>query len=258
MHVLVAFLSRCTLRRARCLLLGPGVIGSIFLIAVLKSLVKDADALDAVACLLLSLELEAHLHFVVLLSLVGKLVWDIRVLIVSAQNGVASLGRVACLATSLFVVLDRFVVVGVVFAELRNPEVECYYFGTAFPGRDLDEIVHEEPGLNEGEGLAEADGGELRDDDGCDAWVLAVVAVDAVAHDRSCGASRCSLALRLRRLYHLLVLYQLLKMTRCQSLHVVYHNVIWRLQSIDFDDPLHFIVPALVRLLLLDTVAQVV
>ena len=49
--------------------------------------------------------------------------------------------------------------------------------------------MHKEPGLNEGEGLAEAHGRELSNDDRGDAWVLAVMPVDSVADDRARGAT---------------------------------------------------------------------
>ena len=47
-------------------------------------------------------------------------------------------------------------------------------------------------------------------------------------------------------------------MTGCQSLHVVNHDVIGCLQSINLNDSLDLFVPALVRLLFLYTVAKIV
>ena len=81
--------------------------------------------------------------------------------------------------------------------------------------------------------------------------------VDAVAHGGRCPASGGSLT-RLRCLDHLLVLDQLLQVTRCQSLYVVDDYVVRGLQGIDLDDPLHILVPAFIRLLLLYAIAQVV
>ena len=143
------------LRRALGLLLGRSIIGCILLIAILQSLVEYADPLDAVARLLLRLELEAHLHLVILLSLVCELVRDVRILIVGAQNSITRLRCVAGLQCfNLLVILDRLVVIRIVLAKLRNPKVECNDFRTTFPGSNFDEIVHKESRLDERESLA--------------------------------------------------------------------------------------------------------
>ena len=141
------------------------VIRRVFLVAVLQALVQDADAFDAVASLLLGFEFETHFDLMVLLSLVSELILDVRVLVIRAQYGIVCSGDLAILAAPLFIILHRPIVVGIVFAELRYPEVEGNYLGTAFPRCYLDEIVHEEARLDEREGLAEAYGRELRDDD---------------------------------------------------------------------------------------------
>ena len=60
--------------------------------------------------------------------------------------------------------LNKSVVVRVVLTELRYSEVECDDLGRAFPGSDLDEVMHEEARLDEGIGLAEANCCELSDD----------------------------------------------------------------------------------------------
>jgi hypothetical protein len=145
---------------------------------------------------------------VILLSLIGKLVRDVRILIVGAQNSISRRRRVTWLqCVNFLVVLDRLVIIRIVLAKLRDPKVECYNFCAAFPGSNLDKIVHKESRLNERECLAEANSSELCDDDGGDAWILAVVAIDAVAHHRPRIATRHSLTLRLCCLYHLLMLY---------------------------------------------------
>lgn len=75
---------------------------------------------------------------------------------------------------------------------------------------------------------------------------------DAAAHVRL-GL----LGLRLRSL-ELLMLDQLLKVARRQTLDVIYHDVIGGGQGILFDDAAHVFMPAFVALLLLDSVAEVV
>ena len=153
------------LRRALGLLLGRSIIGCVLLITILQSLVEYADPLNAVARLLLRLELEAHLDLVILLSLICELVRDIWILVIGAQNSITRLWRVAGLqCIDLLVILDRLVVIGIVFAKLRNSKVECNDFCTTFPGSNFDEIVHKESRLDKREGLAQADSRVLCDD----------------------------------------------------------------------------------------------
>ena len=135
-------------------------------------------------------------------------------MVVGAQNSIGRLRRITWLQlVNLIIILNRLVIIRIVLAKLRYPKVECYDFCATFPRSNLNKIMHEESRLNERESLAEAYGCELCDDDGGNTGVLAVVAVDAVAHHGASGAAGCALTLRLRSLYHLLMLYQLLKMT---------------------------------------------
>ena len=163
---------------------------------VLESLVQDADALDAVPRLLLRLELEAHLDLLILLPLVGELVRNDRVLVVRHEDAVDFL------AALLRLDLELLVEAGVVFAELRDTEVERDDLGGGLAACDLDQVVHEEAGLYRLQWLAEANSRELRDYDRRLRRVGRVVPVD--------GILRLRLGWLLLRLG--LLLYRLLEM----------------------------------------------
>ena len=64
---------------------GSRVVLCIFFVAVFQSLVQDTHPFNAISRFLLCLELKAHFYLLVLLPLVGELVRDVRVLIVSRQ-----------------------------------------------------------------------------------------------------------------------------------------------------------------------------
>lgn len=80
----------------------------------------------------------------ILLSLVRKLIRNVGVLVVGAQDHVLS-WRLAISVKLLGHILNSLEVVGVIFAKLRNPKVKCNDLGAAFPRSDFDEVVHEEP-----------------------------------------------------------------------------------------------------------------
>ena len=97
-------------------------IYSLF-IATFESFVQNTNPLNTVTCLIFVVEFKAHFDFLVLFTFVGELIGNVWVLVIAIQYYVFIL-RIAHFQ-SLIVVL-------VVFAELWDSKVKCYYFGGTF------------------------------------------------------------------------------------------------------------------------------
>ena len=81
-----------------------------------------------------------------LFAFVRKLVRNVRDLIVGAQNFVLALCSIFLFFFSrVSHVLNGLEIICIIFSKLWNPKIEGDYFGTTFPGSDLDQIMHEEP-----------------------------------------------------------------------------------------------------------------
>jgi len=137
------------------------------LFVLLETLVKHTDPFNAVLGLLLCWKLKAHLHLLVVLSLVGELVRDFGGSIIPAQDlvlvGPAHVVWQVFLEDDLL--LQILKVSEVVLSETGDSEVESDDLGATLSACDLDQVMHEEPGLDGLVDLAKADGCKLRDHD---------------------------------------------------------------------------------------------
>lgn len=115
----------------------------LILFVLFEPFVQDTHPFDTIFSLLLSGKLKAHFDFLIILSFVRKLIWNLRILIVAVKYS---------MLITIFILRIRdgqlmfkiLVVILVILAKPRNTEVECYDLGATLSARDFNQVVHEE------------------------------------------------------------------------------------------------------------------